>query len=328
MTGFNKLVLIDCWNEFSAVSPSLTKRLRRLARNVLFYRTIEQDPQKVIRHLQGADAVFLGWTSLTREILMASSSLRYVGVVATGFNMVDIRAAKEEGITVTNVPSYSTNTVAEFLFGQLITFLRRSIAAEKSLRPSEHSLPGRFWEKMMFMGSELEGRTLGIIGLGQIGQRVAEIAKVFKMKIVYWNRHRKKNWEKKGVRYLPFKKLLKEGDVISLHVALNDETRGLIGAKEFSLMKKNAILINFARGAIVEKKALLSVLQRRRIAGAIIDVYEKEPPDPKDPLLKAPNSFLSPHIAWLTWESNERMFTIAVENAEAFLRGRPKNVVS
>ena len=134
--------------------------------------------------------------------------------------------------------------------------------------------------------------------------------------------------EKRGISYLAFPRLLGESDVVSLHLALNQDTRGLIGPQEFSLMKRNAVLVNFARGAIVQKKALLSTLRRRRIAGAIIDVYEKEPPDRNDPLFKAPNTLLSPHIAWLTQESNERMFTIAVENAEAFLRGLPKNVVS
>ncbi|MDO8461271.1 MAG: NAD(P)-dependent oxidoreductase [Deltaproteobacteria bacterium] len=321
MKKFKTLVVMDAASELAETSPKIRERLQKLADKVQIHREILQKPEEIRRRIGQAEAILLGWTQISKEVIRSSPNLRYIGVIATGFNMVNLEAARQKKIVVTNVPSYSTHTVAEFLFGQLITFLRRSIPAERSLQE------GR-WDRMAFMGEELEGKTLGLVGLGQIGQRVAKIAQVFGMKVIYWNRHRKPVWEKRGVCYRSFPKLLRESDVVSLHVVLNQETVGMIGVRELALMKREGVLINFARGPIVQKGPLIRALNQGKLGGALIDVYDREPVDPKDPLLKAKNLFLSPHIAWLTRQSNERMFSINIGNAEAFLRGIPQNVVS
>lgn len=320
MKKFKTVVVMDAASELAETSPKIRERLQKLADKVYIYKEILRDPEKIRRRVGQAEAILLGWTPISKEVILASPNLRYIGVIATGFDMVDLEAARQKKVIVTHVPAYSTHTVAEFLFGQLITFLRRSIPAERSLHE------GR-WDRMAFMGEELEGKTLGLVGLGQIGQRVARIAQVFGMKVTYWNRHRKPVWEKRGVRYCSFPKLLRESDVVSLHVALNQETRGMIGPRELAMMKREGVLINFARGPIVQKEPLIRALNKGKLGGALIDVYDREPVDPKDPLLKAKNLFLSPHIAWLTRQSNERMFSINIGNAEAFLKGKPRNVV-
>ncbi|MGC8842726.1 MAG: 2-hydroxyacid dehydrogenase, partial [bacterium] len=243
-----------------------------------------------------------------------------------GYDNIDVKEATRRKIMVTNTPGVLTETTADLTFALILATARRLVEADKFTRSGKW----KSWGPMLFLGRDVYGATLGIIGMGRIGQAVARRAKGFNMKIIYYSRRRNEEAEKElGAEYRELHSLLKEADIITIHTPLTEETYHLIGEKELSLMKPSAILINTARGAVVDQRALFKALKEKRIFGAGLDVYEKEPIDADDPLLELDNVVVLPHIGSATVETRGRMARMAAENLLAGLRGEiPQNLVN
>lgn len=287
----------------------------------------DRDPtqSELLRRLDGAFGVvaMLG-NRFDREFISKLDSVRVISNFAVGYNNVDVEAATEKGIAVTNTPGVLTDATADLAFGLLLSLARRIVEGDNFVRA--HKFKG--WAPMLMLGHEVSGKTIGIVGAGRIGAAVASRAKGFGMKILY-NSHRR-NPEIDAMRgmHVRLDRLMRESDFISLHVPLNEETDGLIGRPEISLMKRSAILVNTARGEVVDEKALISALKRGRIAGAGLDVYVNEPKlNPE--FYKLSNVVLAPHLGSSTLETRARMSELAALNVIAVLKGeRPKAIVN
>ena len=289
--------------------------LERLAQVDVHDRT---PPDRVVERAAGAELVMTNKTPLPRDVLKALPSLRYIGVLATGYNIVDVEAARELGITVTNIPTYGTNSVAQFAFALLLELCHRAGMHSDAVRAGEWgSNPDwSFWKSPLV---ELDGKTMGIIGYGRIGRQTGRIAEAMGMRVVSFD---------VGQPASDLDVLLKESDVVSLHCPLTPDNKGLINMARLSLMKPTAFLINTSRGPLVVEQDLADALNRGIIAGAGLDVLPVEPPVAGSPLFSAKNCIVTPHIAWATREARARLLEIAVENVRAFVNGAPVNVVS
>ncbi len=251
-------------------------------------------------------------------LLGAAPRLRIVSTMAVGYDNIDVAACTRRGVLVTNTPGVLTETTADLAFALMLGWSRRLVEGERIVRE------GRWgqWHPTAFLGRDVHGATLGIVGLGAIGQAVARRARGFGMRVLYTSRQRKPEVEREmGVEWRTLPELLGESDFVSLHVALTPETRGLIGARELSLMKADAVLVNTARGAVVDQAALVQALSEGRIGGAALDVFEQEPLSPDDPLLKLSNVLVAPHVGSATVETRTRMADLAFENLRAFFAG-------
>jgi glycerate dehydrogenase len=273
----------------------------------------------------GAQVVLTNKVVLGAAELAALPELRYIGVLATGFNVVDVAAARERGITVTNVPAYSTPSVAQHVFALLLELTRgvgRHAALVREGRWS--SAPDfAFWESPQV---ELAGMKLGIVGFGAIGQAVARIARAFGMQVLVHTRTpNPEGWPE--VTFVPLDQLFMQADVVSLHCPLNDETRGMVNAARLATMKPSTYLLNTGRGPLVDEAALAAALDNGQIAGAGLDVLAQEPPPADNPLLTAPNCVITPHLAWATRAARQRLLETAVANVRAFLEGKSQNRV-
>jgi glyoxylate reductase len=252
--------------------------------------------------------------------LDAASSLRIVSQLAVGYDNIDIAAATERGVLVCNTPGVLTDATADLAFALMLSQARRLPEADKALREGKWGL----WSPTFMLGHDLRDKTLGIVGLGAIGTAIAERAKGFRMRLLYWSRSRKPEVEQElGIEYRAFPDLLSETDYLHITVALSPETKGLIGADQFAMMKPGAVLINTARGPIVDQKALYEALASGHLGGAALDVFEREPIPPDDPLLAFPNLVVAPHVGSATVETRQRMADMAVDNLLAFFRGEP-----
>lgn len=252
--------------------------------------------------------------------------LSYIGVLATGYNVVDVQAARERGITVTNIPAYSTQSVAQMVFALLLQLCCHVKEHSDSVKSGAWSACEDFcyWNSPMI---ELAGKTLGIVGFGMIGQQTARVANALGMKVAAFGRQRK---QVDGIDYQwidSLDELLVRSDVISLHCPLTEDTNGMINAERLRLMKPSAFLINTARGPLIEENALADALNSKRIAGAALDVLGAEPPAADNPLFRAKNCIITPHIAWATKEARTRLINTAGENLKAYLEGSPVNTV-
>ena len=272
-----------------------------------------------------ADIVLTNKVIISREIIAQLPRLKYIGVLATGYNVVDIEAAHERGITVTNVPAYSTESVAQMVFAHLLTVTNRTehYAIENRNGRWTKNPDFCYWD---FPHMELAGKTFGIVGLGNIGQRVAEIATAFGMHV--------KALTSKSADALPaniekgtLESILSTSDVLSLHCPLTDKTRHLINRETLQQMKPTAILINTGRGPLVDDQAVADALSGGRLAAFCADVLTEEPPKADNPLLKQPNAYMTPHIAWASKEARVRLVQVATDNVRAFINGRPQNMV-
>jgi glycerate dehydrogenase len=274
----------------------------------------------------GAPILLTNKTALGRAEIAHLPDLRYVGVLATGYNVVDTRAAGERGIVVTNVPTYGTRSVAQMVF---------ALVLEHTQHVGQHDAlvhAGAWCRSPDFSFSaapllELDGKTMGIIGLGRIGVAVAELARAFGMRVVGADSNPRPDlpdW----IRLLAVDEVCREADVLSLHCPLTPETHFLINAERLRLFKPSAFLVNTSRGPVVDEAALAAALRAGQLAGAGVDVLNREPPAPDCPLLDAPRCLITPHIAWATREARERLLSTAVANLRAFLAGQPVNVVS
>jgi len=277
-------------------------------------------PDELKERIRAADIVIVGWTNLTKNIIDSAKKLKMISIWATTCHYVDLEAARERGIVVTHVPGYATEAVAEHAFALLLAAIRRLPSADKHVRTGDFD-----WRP--FGGSELAGKTLGIIGTGAIGCRVAEIAKAFKMQILGYDKYPNlKKAEEIGMKYVDLYTLLKESDFITLHVTLTSETEGLIGKKEIEAMKKGAVIINTSQGKVIDEKDLIDALKSGKLSYAGLDVFEEEPPAKDDPLFKLDNTILSPHIGFHTVEAAKRCTDICIDNVVKFLGGHSQNV--
>lgn len=281
-------------------------------------------PDQVLARAQDADVLLVNKVKLPESVLSQLPKLKYVGVLATGYDNVDTAAAASRNIAVTNVPGYSSDSVAQLTFALLLELCHHT--GEHSRRVLEEKAWSRqpyycFWD---FPLSELAGRTMGVVGLGRIGVRVAEIARAFGMNVIACTRTPKTI---EGVKCVDFDTLLAESDVISLNCPLTEQTRGLINADALAKMKKTAYLINTSRGGAIVEDDLRRALDAGMIAGAAVDVLSSEPPAEDNPLLGAKNIVVTPHIAWATTEARTRLLTIVTDNLSAYLRGERLNRV-
>ncbi|MBC7329244.1 D-glycerate dehydrogenase [bacterium] len=281
----------------------------------------------IIEKIKDCEGILVLLTDkIDAEIMDNAPKLRIISNYAVGYDNIDVKSATQRGILVTNTPGVLTETTADLAFALILATARRIVEADKFTRSGRW----KSWGPMLFLGRDVYGATLGIIGLGRIGQAVARRAKGFNMRVIYFSRKRKVEVERElGVEYRELHSLLREADIVSIHTPLTEETYHLIGEKELSLMKPTAILVNTARGAVVDQKALYKALKERRIFGAGLDVYEKEPIDEDDPLMELENVILLPHIGSASVETRGRMARMAAENLLAGLRGEiPPNLVN
>jgi glycerate dehydrogenase len=282
---------------------------------------------KIIERSIDAEVLITNKTPLSEEIINSLPKLKYIGVLATGYNVVDITAAKRNNIIVTNVPSYSTLSVAQLTFALLLELCHHV------QRHNDSVMEGKWVQSHDFSYSdfpliELSGKSFGIIGFGNIGKKVADIATVFGMNIIAASRHQNDQSSRKNFRWAEINEVLEQADVVSLHCPLLPETKGLINALSLKRMKKSAYLLNTSRGPVIVEQDLADALNNGIIAGAGIDVLSIEPPEKNNPLFKAKNCLITPHIAWATKEARIRLMNVAVNNLAAFIKGKPINVVS
>jgi glycerate dehydrogenase len=282
-------------------------------------------PEKTVERAQNAEAVFTNKVVFNREVIGQLPDLRFIGVLATGYNVVDLEAATEAGIVVTNIPAYSTASVAQMVFSHMLHIVQNVSKHADSVKKGEWANSIDF-SYHLTPQTELAGKTLGIIGFGQIGQAVAKIGLAFGMNILFNNRSKKET--NLNARQVDLDTLLAESDFISINCPLTDENAGFINKAAISKMKTSAILINTGRGALINEDDLAEALNNGRIAGAGLDVLSTEPPSPDNPLLSAKNCNITPHIAWATTEARERLMKIAAENLKAFLEGKSQNKVN
>jgi len=291
----------------------------------VYDRTSYTDKQEIIERIGDAEAILTNKTPITADVLKACPQLTYIGVLATGYNVVDLAAAKEQGITVTNIPSYSTNAVAQATFALLLEVTNQVGHHNRSVHQGDWQTSKDFsyWQTPLM---ELAGKTIGLIGYGAIAQAVATIAHAFQLKVIYFN-HRPKPAQADWAKQVSLAELYQEADIISLHVPQFPETEKMIDRTALAQMKSSAILINTARGGLIDEAAVAEALQTGQIAALAADVVSKEPIAADNPLLQAPNCYLTPHIAWAPVETRRRLMGIAVANLSGFKAGTPQNVV-
>lgn len=282
---------------------------------------------KILERCMGADVVLTNKTPLTRETLTKLDALKYIALLSTGYNVVDCECAKEMGVPVSNIPAYSTNAVAQLTFSLILEITNAVGIHSESVKNGEWSNCPDFcyWKTPL---TELCGKTLGIVGFGQIGQAVADIAEAFKMNVIAVSGHETDQSHRKNFSWVDMDTLAKNSDIISFHCPLTEKTTGLVNEEFIAKCKDGAIIINTSRGPVVDDKALADALNSGKLRGAGLDVLTVEPPKKDNPLLSAKNCFITPHIAWAGFETRERLMNILEENVKAYLKGNPQNVVN
>lgn len=290
-----------------------------LSENVVLYE--DTSAEELLDRIQGAEAIVTKEMPVTAEMIAAfPESVKLICEAGTGYNNIDLDAARGKGITVCNVPAYSSHRVAHTA---VMMMLNLSSCVQKQIRMLERGDRSNFAEHLQVPHTELNGKTLGVIGAGNIGRQVIRIAEAMDMQVVVYTRTPGND----GLRYVTFEELLRESDYISLHCPLTPATRHLIGGEQLAMMKPSAFLINTARGALIDEKALIEALRAGSIAGAGLDVQETEPPAADNPLYDMENVILTPHMGWKGQETRQRMVDIVAENVHGFFDGRPVNVV-
>lgn len=282
-------------------------------------------PSELLERAEGAEVLITNKTLISDKDMDALPDLKYIGVLATGYNVVDVEAAKKKGIVVTNIPAYSTRSVAQMVFAHILNITQRVEHYACLNRQGKWSDNADFsyWDTELI---ELDGKWMGIVGFGNIGQATARIALAFGMKVAVFTSKPQSDLPE-GIIKMDLDQLFSTCDVVSLHCPLTPSTKEMVNAKRLNLMKPNAILINTGRGPLVNEQDLADALNEGRIMAAGIDVLSIEPPDPSNPLLSARNCFITPHIAWATKEARTRLMQIAVSNLKEFLNGNVVNNV-
>lgn len=294
--------------------------LEKLGECTIYDRT---PAELIAERTKGCDIVITNKTPLRKELLETLTNLRYIGLLSTGYNIVDWEFCKEKGIPVCNIPSYSTSAVAQLVFALILEHTNSVAVHSNSVHSGEWARSKDFcyWETPL---TELDGKTMGIIGFGKIGKAVAKIASAFGMKVIASTNHPSPY---ENVEFCDKDELLAKSDFVSLHCPLTPLTEGMVNAEFLSKMKHSAFLINTSRGQVVDENSLADALRNGIIAGAGLDVMTVEPPEADNPLFSLSNCHITPHIAWAGFETRERLMRIAKENVLAFLDGNPKNIV-
>lgn len=300
--------------------------LEALGETTVYDRT-PTDQATIIERSRGADIILTNKTPLSRETIAALEGLKYIGVLATGFNVVDVEAAKERGIPVANIPTYGTDSVAQMVFAHILHFCHHVKEHSDTVSAGDWAASEDFcyWN---FPLIELAGKTMGIIGFGRIGRAVGKLADAFGMRVIAHDVYQGNPPPWEGFRFASVEELLGESDFVSLNCPLTPENTGMINAESLKTMKQNAFLVNCSRGPLVDGEDLAEALKTGQIAGAGLDVLAVEPPRKNEVLYGIPNLTITPHIAWATLDARSRLMNTAVENVKAFLDGAPQNVVN
>jgi glycerate dehydrogenase len=282
--------------------------------------------EKIEERLQNSDIVLTNKTPLSRDVIQKLPNLKYIGLLATGYNVVDIEAASERNIPVTNIPTYGSESVAQMVFAHILNLTQHTAEHAQTVKDKKWCKSEDFcyWDYPLI---ELKGLKMGVIGFGRIGRATAKLALAFEMEVLAFDAYDQKNLPD-GVTMTDLDTLFTESDIISLHCPLTPENKGLINQARLTQMKKSAIVINTSRGPLINEQDLAEALNSGKIAGAGLDVLEKEPADPGNPLLTAKNCYITPHISWATKSARSRLMNTAVENVNKFLQGRIQNVVN
>lgn len=314
-----KIVLMEPLGVPEETIDRLAESLRQEGHSFTAYDSFSADTGELISRAENADILMIANHPLPAEVIRADQNLKFISVAFVGIDHVAVDACKEKKVGISNTGGYCDDAVAELAVGLAIDCLRNISACDKAVK-------GR-GGKAGLQGQELAGKTVGIIGTGAIGCRTAEIFKAFRVNLIGFNRSEKPRAKELGIELLPLDEVMKRADIISIHTPLTDETKGLIGEKEIGLMKKGAILINTARGPVIDTEALAKALKAGKIRAGV-DVYEKDPPLPEGhPLLGCPNLVCTPHVGFDTKESIERRAEMAFENVSAWIKGKPVRVM-
>lgn len=299
-------------------------RLKALGEVTIYDRT---PAEKTVERIGDAEIVYTNKTVIDKAVLDAAKSVKWIGVLATGYNVVDVEYAKAKGIPVANIPTYGTTAVAQFVFAHLLNICHHVSEHAQAVQEGQWQRSGDFcfWNYPLI---ELVGKTMGIIGFGRIGQQTAQIAVAFGMKVLAFDSYQNKALETENIHYADLDTVLAQSDVISLHCPLFPSTEGIINKGNIAKMKDGVIIINTSRGPLVVEQDLADALASGKVAYAGLDVVSSEPIKDNNPLLGAKNCVITPHIAWAPKESRLRLMNIAVDNLEAFLKGEPVNVVN
>lgn len=312
------IAVVDCTEEDAR---RLTPLMNRFELRI-YYQV--PDEEQLIERARGCQAVItiFTYTKFTEHVISSLPDLRLIATRTAGYSHIDVTSATAHGVAVANVPHYAGPSVGEFVFGLVLTLVRKIREADADVKRGN-------WNFTSFLGYELRGKTLGIIGLGDIGQYVARLAKAFGMEVITYSLPYEPELETSlQVQYVSLEDLLRRSDIISVHVPLTTETRGLIDAQKLALVKEGAILVNTARGGIINEDALYQALLSGQLGGACLDVVEEEPPRKGNPLFTLPNVIATPHIAWHTREAIERQFEETMKNVIAFFEGELRCVVN
>ena len=318
-----KIVLLDGY----ALNRDLDwSALKKLGECHFYDRTPVNDTQKILARIGDAEIVLTHKTPLTKAIIGKAPNLRYIGVMGDGYDVIDVEAASARGIPVTNVPIYATDAVAQFTFALILEItshvgLHNRLVHEGRWAASPDFT---FWAKKLTL---LAGKTLGLVGYGRIAQKVASIAHAFSMKVIFYDR-RPKTHDNQISQQVSLKELLTTADIISLHVRQAPETLNLIRRETIEQMRPGVIIINTARGKLINENDLALALNQGKIAAAGLDVSQQEPIQPDNPLLTAKNCYITPHIAWAPFETREKLLALTTANLTSFLKGTPQNVVN
>ena len=316
------IVLLDGYS----LNADLTwSKLSNLGNCTFYDQTPVDDTEEIIKRIDNAEIVITHKTPLRNEVLKQVPNLKYIGIMGTGYDVVDIESAHQHDIIVTNVPTYGTDAVAQFTFSLLLEVTGQVGLHNRLIHEGKWSkVPDfTFWDKPLY---ELKGKTLGLIGYGRIAQKVAELGHTFSMNVIFYN-HRPKEVNVSWIKQVSLDELLKQSDVISLHVIQTPDTINLINKETISKMKKNVIILNTARGKLINETDIAEALNNNRIYALATDVVSKEPISKDNPLLTAKNCYITPHIAWAPLETRERLLEITVNNLKSYLTGTPTNII-
>ena len=314
-----KIALLEPLGVSREMIDELSEPIRAAGHEFIYYDQKSTDPEELKRRSAGCEAVMIANNPYPDAVIDANPDLRMIDVAFTGIDHVGHEAARKRNILICNAANYSNQTVAEMVIGLVIALYRKMRLADDAVRNGRTSAG--------LMGREIAGKTVGIVGTGRIGLITAKLFQAFGAKVVAASRTEKSEAKAMGIEYMPLEEVMARSDIISIHTPNTPATRGLISREMIERMKKDAILINCARGPIVDSSALAEALNEERIAGAGIDVYNVEPPIPEsEPLLRAKNTVLTPHVAFLSEEAMVRRAHIAFDNMRAYIQGSPENV--
>lgn len=315
-----KIALLEPLRVPEARINELAQPLIDAGHEFTYYPDKTTDPNELYERSKDADIVMIANNPYPAEVIERLENTKFINVAFTGFDHVNSKASKDKGIAIANASGYATTAVAELALGLTLDLFRAITKGNDDIRNA--NFPGPF------QGREIKGKTVGIVGTGHIGLETAKLFKAFGADLIGYNRSEKQEAKDLGVELVELDELLQRADIVSVHLPLNDETRHLLNKDKLSLMKESAVIINVARGPIIDDAALADLLNEGKIAGAGIDVFDGEPPLPADyPLLSAKNAILTPHVGFLSDEAMELRAQIAFENTKAFIDGKPQNIV-